>query len=83
VIRDDLRHGLRLCPTCDRGIALTRDGRFRRHYDLRSVGRKLCAASRTTPDGVVQLLRRQPTPEQSYAHALSLIAKLRPEGSTT
>lgn len=66
-------HGLRECPGCGRGIALNRDGRFRRHFALEVEPRRLCRASLTQPAGVTQLLRVEPTAAARYSHAERLM----------
>jgi hypothetical protein len=42
--------GLRECSSCGRGVALNRDGHYRRHYAIATDGaRRLCVASSQKP----------------------------------
>jgi hypothetical protein len=74
VTRSDHRHGARDCPSCCRLVDLDRHGHFRRHLAIAPDGRRhLCVASGRGPDGVMQLLTVQLTPQERYSHALSLL----------
>jgi hypothetical protein len=62
------------CPSCGQLVYLLRNGFYRRHFATEPDGRgHLCVASGGRPDGVVQLLTVDPTPQERYSHALRLL----------